>query len=72
MEQKNGDNTIQTVSMCNSYLVDILSDTRNVSEQIVYKFLEILLNNIQNKTSTVQSMYLIKAIVRERNSKEMR
>ena len=68
---KDGENTIQTVSMCNRYLVDILSDTRNVSEQIVYKFIEILLNNIINKTSTVQSIKLIQSIVKERNSKEM-
>ena len=67
---KDGENTIQTVSMCNRYLVDILSDTRNVSEKIVYKFIEILLNNIINKTSTVQSIKLIQSIVKERNSKE--
>ena len=66
MLDKNGENSIQTVSMCVDCLADILSNVKNVSEKTVLKIIEILLCNIQKKTSIVQSMSLIKSIICER------
>ena len=72
MLDKNGENSIQTVSMCVDCLADILSNVKNVSEKTVLKIIEILLCNIQKKTSIVQSMSLIKSIIKTRHSKELK
>ena len=72
MLDKNGENSIQTISMCAEYLTDILSNVKNVSEKIVYKMIEILLCNIQKRTSIVQSMSLIKSIIKKRHSKSVK
>ena len=65
MLDKNGENSIQTVSMCVDCLADILSNVKKISEKTVLKIIEILLCNIQKKTSIVQSMSLIKSIIRD-------
>ena len=72
MLDKNGENSIQTVSMCVDCLADILSNVKKLSEKTVLKIIEILLCNIQKKTSIVQSMSLIKSIIKTRHSKELK
>lgn len=63
------ENTLQIVKRSCAYLIQLLRDTTKVSDEVVEKILELLFDNIINKTSTIQSMLLIKGIIKNRDSK---